>query len=304
MSVDILMAAYNGEKYIEAQINSVLNQSYTDWHLYIRDDASTDKRADIIKRYADKYPEKISISVNEKNSGSPAANFYALISASTADYVMTCDQDDIWHSNKIEKTLKLMQKEDNTLPLLAHTDLTVTDEDMNTLHTSMINTQHIDVSKTKLKNLIVQNCVTGCTMCLNRALINKIRFSENIPVHDWWLACSAVLFGKIVFLPESTINYRQHGKNTCGAKDMQSAAYLAERVKNKSHSKSMLILSYTMAEELLQKYDDDISETDRKMLTQYADSKNANKAKRLFVIAKYGIWKSGVIRKLGQIWLT
>ncbi len=304
MSVDILMAAYNGEKYIEAQINSILNQSYTNWHLYIRDDASTDKTADIIKHYAYKYPEKVSVSVNKKNSGSPAANFYALISASTADYVMTCDQDDVWHSDKIEKTLKLMQNEDNTLPLLAHTDLTVTDENLTTLHTSMIATQHIDVSKTKLKNLIVQNCVTGCTMCLNRALIEKIHFSENIPVHDWWLACSAVLFGNILFLPESTINYRQHGKNTCGAKDMQSAAYLAERVKNKSHSKRMVDLSYTMSEELLQKYGNDISKNDRLMLTAYANSKKSCKAKRLFVIAKYGIWKSGLIRKLGQIWLT
>jgi hypothetical protein len=66
----------------------------------------------------------------------------------------------------------------------------------------------------------------------------------------------------------------------------------------------MVDLSYTMSEELLQKYGDEISENDRLMLTSYADSKKAHKIKRLFVITKYGIWKSGIIRKLGQIWLT
>jgi glycosyltransferase involved in cell wall biosynthesis len=302
MNVDILMATYNGEKYIAEQINSILKQSHTDWRLFIRDDCSTDGTLQIISEYAKKYPEKIFVQVNEKNIGS-ALTFFELIKHSTAEFIMTADQDDVWKSDKVEKTLAEMQRHDNSKPLLVHTDLTVTDENLNILHNSMIKAQHINTNGISLNKIVVQNCVTGCTMCFNRALANKLKYTDTIPVHDWWIACTCAVFGSIIYLPESTILYRQHKKNSCGAKDMKDPKYIAERIKNKAHSSRMLNLSYIMADELCCKYGNFLNEFDRKMLSDYADTANKSKFKKLNTIIKYNMWKSGIIRKIGQIWL-
>ena len=98
--VEILMATYNGEKYIGEQIESILSQSYTNWIIRISDDCSKDKTAEIIKKYAEEYPEKIEIIENKSPSGSAKNNFFRLLGISTGEYIMCCDQDDIWKENK------------------------------------------------------------------------------------------------------------------------------------------------------------------------------------------------------------
>ena len=139
--IDILLAAYNGEKYIARQLESLLEQTCQDFTLRICDDCSTDRTADIIYHYAKRYPNKIVFTVNEKNSGSAAFNFFKLLQNSTADYVMFCDQDDVWFKDKVELSLeKIRQAEDNYgsgTPILLHTDLTVTDGELNTISPSM-----------------------------------------------------------------------------------------------------------------------------------------------------------------------
>ena len=92
--IDILMATYNGEAFLEEQLNSIINQSYPKWHLLVRDDCSTDGTEAILHRYSEMYPEKISVIINKERTGSAKANFFKLLHDAKSKYIMFCDQDD------------------------------------------------------------------------------------------------------------------------------------------------------------------------------------------------------------------
>lgn len=293
--VDILMAAYNGERYIAQQIDSILNQTYKDWKLYINDDCSSDKTAEIAEEYAKKYPDKIIFTKNNVNSGNAGTNFFNMIKNSYADIIMTCDQDDIWLENKVELCVK--ELENKKEPILIHTDLKLIDEKGNIINNSMIRHQHINPYRNSTNQLIVQNTVTGCTMAFNKALADIIKIPEGQPVHDWYIAVVASIFGKVKYIDTPTILYRQHGNNYCGAVNMESAEYIAGRFKDSKKGKYMIELGYDMASEIIRLYN-----LDNKALTAYGKMSGYSKVKKLFTCFKYGIWKNGIIRKLGQIY--
>ena len=97
--ITIIMAVYNGQEYIREQLESLKDQTYTEWRLVIRDDRSSDKTAEIVKKFSDEVEQEVIFKVNEKPSGSAKNNFALLINdAKESDYVMFCDQDDIWHT--------------------------------------------------------------------------------------------------------------------------------------------------------------------------------------------------------------
>ena len=99
--VDILMATYNGGKYIAEQIDSILNQNYNDWKLYIRDDGSKDNTVNIVKEYIEKYPDKIILIEDGRRNLGPKLNFGELLKISKSEYCMFCDHDDVWMEDKV-----------------------------------------------------------------------------------------------------------------------------------------------------------------------------------------------------------
>ena len=221
--IDILVAVYNGEKYLKEQLTSILNQTYKEFNIIIRDDGSTDSSLYIIKEFNQLYPEKVTF-VEGVPSGSAKNNFFELINYAKSDYIMFCDQDDIWFENKIEVTLKKMQATENTygkdVPILCHTDLTVVDKNLNTINPSFFKMQKFDITKTTLNRALVQNIVTGYTMMINKALLDlaKGTNSEDIIMHDWWLFLIASAFGRVEVVTTPTILYRQHEENQVGAR--------------------------------------------------------------------------------------
>lgn len=300
MSVDILLAAYNGEKYIEKQIDSVLNQTFEDWRLIICDDCSQDGTAAIIKEYCARFPEKISSVYNERNLGAKET-FFKLLEMSRGEYIMFCDQDDVWDGDKISRTLDCMKKNENGAPLLVHTDLFVIDENGSKTAESMFGLQAIDSGRTALNQLLVQNTVTGCTSMINRALADIIKKPSCATLHDWWIALTACLFGSIVFLPETTMGYRRHGENIRGAKNMSSLKYILSRAGDAADAKAMLRLGYEQSAELAGLYGGALDAESLEMLRAYGSCLTLGKLERLGVIKKYGIWKQGCVRILGQL---
>lgn len=135
--IEILLATYNSEKYLTDQLDSLFEQTFEDWHLTVQDDGSTDKTVDILRKYAAVYPEKMTVHVNEKNLGGAKYNFYDMLLKADADYVMTCDHDDVWLPDKMERTMATMKdleaQNAPDIPLLVHTDLTVVDENQTIL---------------------------------------------------------------------------------------------------------------------------------------------------------------------------
>ena len=219
--LDIIMATYNGEKYVSEQIDSILNQTYKEFRLYIRDDGSSDGTVNILKQYTKDYPEKIILIEDNKNLGS-IGNFNKLLSFSKSKYCMFSDQDDIWLEDKIEYTLKGIQKleaihGENT-PILVHTDLKVVNNNLDVICESFWGYAGINPNLNTFNRLLVMNTVTGCTMMLNKALKKAIGDIPNqCEMHDWWIALIATSLGKIGVLNKQTMLYRQHENNVAGA---------------------------------------------------------------------------------------
>ena len=106
--IEILLGTFNGGAFLEQQINSILEQTYHDWRMIIRDDGSTDNTLSLIEGYIEKHPDKFTLIINEKASGSAKNNFMRLIQDASADYVMFCDQDDFWEPDKIQLTYNML----------------------------------------------------------------------------------------------------------------------------------------------------------------------------------------------------
>lgn len=216
------MATYNGEKFIGAQIESLLSQTYQNWHLITRDDGSIDKTVNILYDYRKKIPGKISILESTEHSGA-SLNFGELLKNSTADYVMFCDQDDIWLPEKImisfNGMLQLEAKYGQEKPLLLFTDLTVVDKCLNVTAKSFWEYEKINPDNTTINRLLVQNVVTGCTTIMNKKLKDlSIPIPPEAIIHDWWTALVASVFGHIEYIRVPTMLYRQHDRNDIGAK--------------------------------------------------------------------------------------
>jgi len=215
--VTILLPTYNGAAYLDEQVRSILEQTYTDWSLMIRDDGSTDGTPELLARYAAEHPRISVIDVGGPNIG-VKRSVERLLETAESDYYMLCDQDDVWLPTKVATVVERADAEPSGLPLLVYTDLFVVDGDL----TPRVDAMHGGAGRTELGHLLVENTVTGCTTLLNKALRDALvghgHFaSPDMVMHDWWIALVAAALGKVVFVPASTILYRQHGENTVGA---------------------------------------------------------------------------------------
>ena len=227
--VDILLATYNGEKYIKCQLDSILNQTYTNIRILINDDASTDRTAEILKEY-EKKDKRIQVQYNEKNLGY-IKNFENLLKRVESKFFMLSDQDDFWKPEKVEKSLNKIINENADL---VFTDLEAVDENLNTITPSVVRFRNLKKNIDKhndYKLVFLQNSgVTGCTIITRKDLINKylpIPTKEPM-VHDWWMALLLGQNGKLCFLDEATIKYRQHGNNQIGINGMKDKIDTAE----------------------------------------------------------------------------
>ena len=306
-TVRILLATYNGEKYIEEMVESILSQDYTDWQLVLSDDMSKDGTPAVLDRYAQLYPHRITHYRSGLHFGNAQGHFLHLLSQfPDAPYIMFCDQDDVWHSDKISKTLgKMKEIEKAGRPALVHTDLRVVDASLQEMGPSFLAYSGIRGDRLQLKQLLVQNVVTGCTTMLNRELAelaNAHKPEGKILMHDWWLALIAASMGAIGFLDEATIDYRQHGNNTVGAKDTKSLSYILKKIRNDGVRKAME-QTYHQAEVFLQCFGDQLDQEQYQVVKAYGDLARKGAMGRRVGFVKGGYYKCGVRRIAAQfIW--
>ncbi|RHP27964.1 MULTISPECIES: glycosyltransferase family 2 protein [Clostridia] len=311
--ITIIMAVYNGQEYIREQLESLKDQTYTEWRLVIRDDRSSDKTAEIVKKFSDEVEQEVIFKVNEKPSGSAKNNFALLINdAKESDYVMFCDQDDIWKKDKIEITFNKMKQAEERygrdFPLLVHGDVEVIDENGNINADSMFEMSHINADS-KLPQILIQNHVTGCTMMCNKKLIagiSEYASSEYIIMHDYLAALYASVFGKIEVIKKPLLSYRQHSGNSVGAKNNNNPVYLLKRLANgrKSYKEAMetsrnqvkFFVEIYRKELAAEKYCEEYE-----LMSGYASLGSRAKLYRIMFYKKNHIWKNGTIRKIMQV---
>ena len=305
--LSILMASYNGEKYIAEQIESVMQQTEQDFVLYINDDCSTDNTYHIASQYAQKRPDKIILTQNAKNTGNPKFNFIQMMIRRRDNYLMCCDQDDIWLPEKIATALAKMRdmekKYGEATPLLVHTDLTVVDESLQLIAPSfktMIGTAEIH----ELRELLLQNNVTGCTVIYNRALAEYLtRQPSDFVMHDWWLALVAMCFGKTGYIGEPMILYRQHSNNMMGAQNVKQLQSKFDRLSQPGKIHDNLYEFYRQCGSFLDTYNTLLSDEQRDLFSVVSQLPEKRKAQRIITFYRMRLFRKGFLRKASQILL-
>ena len=233
-TVCILLSTYNGEKYLKEQLDSILAQTYTEWTLYIRDDGSNDATPAIIDSYVAKY-KNIKRVPSEGNVG-VIRSFELLLSSVEADYYSFCDQDDFWLPSKLQKSMdKILEIEQKhpDVPVGVFCDAKVVDEKLKEIFLSFWKISRIKPSLLDtFERLAVHNVAAGCTMVINHAAkVCSLPFVEEVRMHDYWILLSILAKGgKLSYVDESLMLYRQHGGNVIGAHE-ENNGYVIKKFK-------------------------------------------------------------------------
>lgn len=304
-SIDVLLASYNGEKYLNEQIASVLNQTHSHLRLLIRDDGSQDSTPEIIKKWAELHPSKVYAIHSDEKKGAKG-NFSALMKHVESPYVMFCDQDDIWMKDKAAKSLALihrLEQIDGPLtPCLVHTDLKVVNQDLTPIAESFWNFAHLRPCKSaRFSRMLMQNVVTGCTAMMNRSLLNLVQEIPNSALmHDWWIALAASAFGHIGALPEPTVLYRQHPQNVLGAQKFGTWKHIKKALEGLRGEKNPLL---NQAKAFHDRYRDRLDPKKLDILNAYLSLSESSWAGGRYKILRYGLFKNGLLRNLAAFFL-
>jgi rhamnosyltransferase len=231
------MATYNGERYLKDQIDSLLAQTFNDWHLYVHDDGSTDGTVGIVEACRKDHPEKVTL-LDYPSEGSPCRNFLSLLDSVEADYYMFCDQDDIWLPEKIEVSMNELKTREQAAPgkgIVVCTDLSVVDEQLQLLNGSMweylsIYPQYIRTFRDSGASAIA----TGCTMLFNgQAKADCQPCTPSVMMHDCWVVlCTLKAQGQLHGIARQLVRYRQHGNNSMGVGVSSSQITLVYRLRH------------------------------------------------------------------------
>ena len=304
--IAILMATFNGERFLKEQIDSILNQTYQEFVLYIRDDNSTDNTNIIIKEYMEKYPDKIVEVNDDKIAKGACKNFMFLLEyvykLKKHDVFMFADQDDFWLADKVDCTINEYNKvEDKEQPILIHTDLNVVDSKLNLINKSFLEYSNLNGNYNKFNNYLIQNNVTGCTTLINKNLVDLIKFDiKDIRMHDWYLALLASAFGKVIFVDKPTIKYRQHGNNVLGAKRIRGIKGIYNKLVKNNTIKEDLDKVFEQAYSFKVNHYDMLSEQNKDTLDNFCKIKKANKLNKIKIINKNKFYKQWKIRLIAE----
>lgn len=301
--IDILMAAYNGSKYIGEQIGSLQGQTYRQWTLLVSDDCSTDDTCNKVLSFSEQ-DERIKLVSRGKRYGGAAANFLSLLAWSDAPYAMFCDQDDVWNDDKIARSLEAMkgleERYGANTPLLVSTDVEVVDAELKTIAPSLFKLEGIS-PKADLAHALVENNVIGCTMIANRELVRLAKRhpqADGVIMHDWWLSLLAQSCGYRTVLDEPTMKYRQHEDNVAGT-DSTSPLDVIRRF-DLGRSASYWRNTVVQAQELLAAYSEDMRRTARPVVERYVWLQREKRPANLIRTMRNGYLPTGMVRRLSQ----
>ena len=264
--VAILISTYNGEKYIEEQLNSILNQSYKNIEIYVRDDGSKDNTTNILKKYEAEGKIKLKLGDNIGFSKS----FLELLSyPEDASYYAFCDQDDVWMKEKIERAVLNIEKKDQKKPILYASNYLCYNSKMEYLRDSGYKKN----KKTAFYKSIIECIAPGMTMCINdvaKEILIKY-YPKNIFFHDWWVCLICSGLGEVIYDSKPSVKYRIHDSNVTVSKQglikdlkVKISRYLGNEFYKKIKKQCM---------DFYKIYGDKLQERDRKVLELYRNKK-------------------------------
>lgn len=218
---DIVLCSYNGSIFIEKQIRSILEQNIQPRKIIVSDDHSNDNTVELIKDVCHIFNFSNLEVIRGKKLG-VIHNFLSSIELATSEYIFLSDQDDIWLPNKAEEFLSAFAKLDPSKPTLVFSDASLIDEDGYGMADSFFSYQGITSDIMADDSILYRNCVQGASCAINRNLQELIKDSlplintNNLYMHDWWIALLARYYGQYYFINKPLLQYRQHSRNQVG----------------------------------------------------------------------------------------
>ena len=306
--VEVLLATYNGERFLREQVESILSQEWPEVRILARDDGSSDGTASLLAEYVARFPECFRM-LGGAPVGGAKGNFLELMGQASAEYVCFADQDDVWLPGKVRRGMEAMRaleaRHGLGMPLMTFSDLRVVDEALKTVSESMWAYAEIEPkSALRLERLLGQSVVTGCTMTINRPLLELARrMPEEATMHDRWIALLAAAMGKTAMVREAMVLYRQHGGNVVGAVAPDgSVSGLAARAQDDGRRAERRRCE-AMAEALLRVHGDEIPAGQAALLEAYLRSgRSASGVKRVGITLREGFFRPGVGKTMALLW--
>lgn len=297
--VCVLLAVYNGERYLKEQIDSILKQKGVEVFLLIRDDGSKDNSHTILKEYEKLNNVEV---IYGKNVGC-ADSFRGLLEAaynklSDVDYFAFSDQDDVWLPEKLSVACSVVEKMDETKPCVYCSNVLAVDAQLQAIGLRWKPEQTF-INKAQS---LVCSMAHGCTMLFNRKVVELFHKypPRKLVLHDLWVMNMCMFLGDVYYDPKSYILYRQHGNNVLGAKNT-----LRAKLKSRWKSFKHLMGQHEKegeANEMLYTLNEVLTDDDKEMIGIVANYRKSlsKRLKFLFGIGKYN---GEIRRKKDNFWL-
>lgn len=304
--VVVLLATFNGSRYLQQQLDSIAAQTHSHWRLIVADDGSRDDTLAIVESFSKDHPDRVRLLRNGP-VGSPRENFFRLLRvADPAPYFAFCDQDDIWSADKLDRLLRRCQQietQHSDQPCLVYSDLAVVDAQLGLLNPSFMTQVRARPHDITYKTLLAENAIPGCAMLFNAALADVFRAREfdstRAIMHDWWIALLASAVGHISYVSTALVSYRQHATNTLGSVDRSGFAFTLSKLFR--GDRSAALRTYAQAAAFLVAYGDLVNPAVRDEICAFASLHHRHKFDRIRLILKYRILKQTLVRRVYQL---
>ncbi|VVO89921.1 hypothetical protein PS903_02229 [Pseudomonas fluorescens] len=302
----VLLAAYNGEKYIAMQIDSILNSNHNqDVSILIGLDPSTDKTESILENLDGPL---ISIIKNITPSGSAKNNFSRLTEQALnldSNYFCFSDQDDLWDKDKItitlEKLIKMEREHGPETPLLVFSDSRVVSETLQTTAHSFIENESLKPNiANDFKRLLIQNVGQGCSFLFNKALLELATpIPDGARMHDHWLMLVACAFGKISFINQPLLSYRQHSSNVLGSKGHNLKGSISRAIKGRNAIKKSVHQLQKQAKSFHTQYKNKLPIETQQFLLEFGELSKQSVISRKKFCLKNNLYMGDLKRTIG-----
>lgn len=307
--IDILLATYNGARFLSEQLASLERQTHSDWRLLVRDDGSSDGSLDMVREWSKGISRPVEIIEDGRTGLGASLNFAALLEQSDAPYFACCDQDDVWLPEKLEVMLASLrqaeQRGSKDGPIMAYSDLRVVDADLNLIAESFreFSRRPRLYPGRELRQVMMHNVVTGCASLGNAAVREEaLPIPPEASMHDWWLAMVAAGLGQLVWVPQAKILYRQHGGNTLGANPndpLSQIRYVAGNLREAiARSRKLLADTQKQAGAFVARYGEALPREDCAILESYSRLPEMGIAKRKEFFLRNKMLEDNIVKNM------
>ena len=274
-SISVVIATYNGEKYLQAQLDSILQQTMLPAEIIVCDDCSTDGTVKILQKY--KEQGVLQYYINSSTLGVVENVKKAVTFAQEGNYIALCDQDDIWMPHKLKTLHDVLKEEEEknqniSIPCIVYSDIILVDEHENVINSSFWNELSHDKHTHCLHTLLFGNFVTGCSVMFNAATKKHFNAIPKHILHDVWLAFVGYTLGRIKTIKMPLVYYRQHANNVNYNKENIKKTKWQARIKRFNNiftKNNYLEEEYFIAETFLLQYSNEISISKQKTIRQF-----------------------------------